>query len=96
MAAPTPDDELLLILLRNLRNAAATFGEGTPPYEGIRTTVEDHLQSMKKKGLSTNLTAARQQGAAGYSQPPSNAEENEARELTGLLENLTLRTKKTV
>lgn len=46
-------------LLVNLRNAAATFGEGSPPYETVRTTVEDHLQAMKAKGSSTNITAAR-------------------------------------
>lgn len=44
----------------NLRNAAATFGEGTPPYESIRTTIREHVQSMQARGLKTNLTALRQ------------------------------------
>ncbi|KAK5134087.1 hypothetical protein LTR08_006977 [Meristemomyces frigidus] len=59
MAPPTPEDELLSILLVNLRNAADTFGEGTPPYESIRTTVNEHLQNMKLKGAKTNLTGVR-------------------------------------
>lgn len=48
-----------LKLLVNLRNAVATFGEGTPPVEGIRTTIEDHIQAMKAKGVTTNLPGAR-------------------------------------
>ena len=47
-------------LLVNLRNAEATFGQGTPPYEAIRTTVKEHLESMKANGISTNLTGVRQ------------------------------------
>ncbi|KXS93581.1 hypothetical protein AC579_3324 [Pseudocercospora musae] len=57
------DDELLLILLRNLRNATHTFGEGTPPTESIRTTIEDHLQDMKRRGVTTNLAKARASGS---------------------------------
>lgn len=48
---------------------------------------------MKKKGLSTNLTAARKQGAIGYTQAPNAEQESEARELSGLLESLTLHSK---
>ncbi|KAF2482988.1 hypothetical protein BDY17DRAFT_323755 [Neohortaea acidophila] len=59
MASASPDDDLLSILLVNLRNAAATFGEGSPPYEAIRTVVEEHLQSMKAAGAKTNLTTIR-------------------------------------
>ncbi|KXT00503.1 hypothetical protein AC578_4088 [Pseudocercospora eumusae] len=57
------DNELLLILLRNLRNATHTFGEGTPPTESIRTTIEDHLQDMKRRGITTNLAQARSQSS---------------------------------
>ncbi|KAK3721376.1 hypothetical protein LTR37_003252 [Vermiconidia calcicola] len=60
MTTPMPDDELLSILLVNLRNAASTFGEGSPPYEGIRTTVEEHVQAMRAKGNSTDITSVRQ------------------------------------
>jgi hypothetical protein len=42
-----------------LRNAGATFGEGTPPYESIRTVVEDHLNAMRAKGSKTDLTGVR-------------------------------------
>ncbi|KAK3677851.1 hypothetical protein LTR78_001946 [Recurvomyces mirabilis] len=59
MSDVTPDDELLSMLLVNLRNAAATFGEGTPPYESIRTTIEDHIRSMRATGSSTNISGAR-------------------------------------
>ncbi|KAK3068459.1 hypothetical protein LTR53_013932 [Teratosphaeriaceae sp. CCFEE 6253] len=59
MAPASPDDELLAILLTNLRNAKQSFGEGTPPYESIRTTIEEHVNSLKAAGLSTNLTGAR-------------------------------------
>lgn len=56
---PNPDDELLAILLANLRNAAATFGEGSPHCESIRTTVEEHLRNMKARGAATNITETR-------------------------------------
>jgi len=46
-------------LLTNLKNAAATFGEGTPPVEDIRTTIEEHVRAMKASGDRPNLTAAR-------------------------------------
>ncbi|KAK4574492.1 hypothetical protein LTR86_001333 [Recurvomyces mirabilis] len=59
MSGATSDDELLSMLLVNLRNAAATFGEGTPPYESIRTTIEDHVRSMKATGSSTNISGVR-------------------------------------
>ncbi|EME41096.1 hypothetical protein DOTSEDRAFT_135899, partial [Dothistroma septosporum NZE10] len=49
-----------LQLLRNMRNAAATFGEGTPPYENIKKVVEDHLNEMKRKGKGTNIVKTRQ------------------------------------
>ncbi|KAK3052037.1 hypothetical protein LTR09_006991 [Extremus antarcticus] len=61
MTEPTPDDELLAILLVNLRNAEATFGQGTPPYETIQTTVKEHLESMKARVILTNLTGVRRQ-----------------------------------
>lgn len=54
-----------LQLLVNLRNAAATFGEGSPPHETIRTTIEDHLQAMKARGGSTNITATRSKQQEG-------------------------------
>ncbi|KAH9845026.1 hypothetical protein Tdes44962_MAKER06948 [Teratosphaeria destructans] len=53
------DDELLAVLLVNLRNAAATFGEGTAPYESIKTTVQEHVRSMQAQGRKTNLTQLR-------------------------------------
>ncbi|CZT14821.1 uncharacterized protein RCC_12217 [Ramularia collo-cygni] len=59
MESPSPEDELLIILLRNLQNAASTFGEGTPPYESVRATVEDHLREMRKQNKPTNITKAR-------------------------------------
>ncbi|KAK5687168.1 hypothetical protein LTS10_001306 [Elasticomyces elasticus] len=59
MAAHSPDDELLMILLANLRCAEASFGAGTPPCESIRTTIEEHVISMRVAGLKTNLTSAR-------------------------------------
>lgn len=46
-------------LLANLRNAAATFGEGSPHCESIRTTVEEHLRNMKARGAATNITETR-------------------------------------
>jgi hypothetical protein len=49
-----------LKLLVSLRNAAATFGEGSAPYESIRASVEQHVQSMKEKGQTTNITQTRQ------------------------------------
>ncbi|KAL1584090.1 hypothetical protein WHR41_08146 [Cladosporium halotolerans] len=56
----TQADELLSILLVSLRNAAATFGEGSPPYESIRKSIEEHVQAMQASGHSTNITHARQ------------------------------------
>lgn len=49
-----------LKLLVSLRNATATFGEGSPPYESIRKSIEDHVQAMQANGHSTNITHARQ------------------------------------
>ena len=49
-----------LKLLVSLRNAAATFGKGSAPYESIRASVEQHVQSMKAKGQPTNITQTRQ------------------------------------
>ncbi|WPH04581.1 Hypothetical protein R9X50_00747300 [Acrodontium crateriforme] len=57
MGIPTADDELLVILLTNLRNAAATFGEGSPPHETIKTIIEEHLQAMKRRGAKTNIAS---------------------------------------
>ncbi|SMQ53982.1 unnamed protein product [Zymoseptoria tritici ST99CH_1A5] len=59
MASPSPDDELLLILLRNLQNASSTFGEKSQPYNDILSTVNEHLQDMKRKGITTNIAQAR-------------------------------------
>lgn len=55
-----------LKLLVSLRNAAATFGEGSQPHESIKTTVQEHLLAMSAKDLKTNLTAYRtfQSGSA--------------------------------
>jgi hypothetical protein len=47
-------------LLRNLKNAAATFGEGSNAEKSIRQTVEEHLLEMKAKGMTTNLARARE------------------------------------
>ncbi|KAM0712775.1 hypothetical protein Q7P35_000222 [Cladosporium inversicolor] len=58
--ATSQDDELLSILLVSLRNAAATFGEGSAPYESIRASVEQHVHSMKTNGQTTNITQTRQ------------------------------------
>ncbi|KAK5112617.1 hypothetical protein LTR62_003932 [Meristemomyces frigidus] len=64
MATTTsPGDELLSILLVNLRNAAATFGEGTPPHESIRTTIEDHVRGLKQSQPRMSITGVAQSSA---------------------------------
>ncbi|KAM0717206.1 hypothetical protein Q7P37_007058 [Cladosporium fusiforme] len=66
----TQDDELLSMLLVSLRNAAETFGEGSPPYESIRGTIEQHVQAMKARNQTTNITQARQGSHTASEQPP--------------------------
>lgn len=51
-------------LLRNLRNAAFTFGEGSSQHVRILATVQEHLREMRQKGLKTNLNMARKQESA--------------------------------
>lgn len=46
-------------LLRNLKNAASTFGEGSPAYESVKATVTEHLIDMKRQNKPTNVTKAR-------------------------------------
>ncbi|KAK4617752.1 hypothetical protein CLAFUW4_11746 [Fulvia fulva] len=95
------DDELLLILLRNLHNAATTFGEGTPPYENIRKVVEDHLNDMKRKGKTTNIAKTRQRldqsedgtSAADRKQVTGQGHEGNAEAVSSPMLNLTIRPK---
>ncbi|GAB7361617.1 hypothetical protein MBLNU230_g1669t1 [Neophaeotheca triangularis] len=49
------DDEILLMLLANLRNAEATFGASSPSYTSIRNTMLEHLRAMQARGAKTNL-----------------------------------------
>ncbi|KAK5115605.1 hypothetical protein LTR85_009776 [Meristemomyces frigidus] len=93
MAPPSPDDELLSILLANLRNAAATFGEGTPPYESIRTTIEDHLQAMKNQGSQTNLTGLRKRGNPSSQPTDPNTEGERGMQHANAFQNLAYRPK---
>ncbi|KAK4998493.1 hypothetical protein LTR66_002280 [Elasticomyces elasticus] len=53
------DDNLLLCLLANQRNAAATFGEDSLQYQSIHSTVCEHLLSMQKAGRKTKSSEAR-------------------------------------
>jgi len=57
-------------LLANLRNAAATFGEGSPHCESIRTTVEQHLRNMKARGAATNITETRSASSSNETTGP--------------------------
>ncbi|KAF7186503.1 hypothetical protein HII31_12205 [Pseudocercospora fuligena] len=88
------DDELLLILLRNLRNATHTFGEGTPPTESIRTTIEDHLQDMKRRGVNTNLAKARASGSqSGKDTSKDTKKPEDYAQLVDIFANLAIRPK---
>ncbi|EME78429.1 uncharacterized protein MYCFIDRAFT_80845 [Pseudocercospora fijiensis CIRAD86] len=89
MDDPINDDELLLILLRNLRNATHTFGEGTPPTESIRTTIEDHLQDMKRRGVTTNLAKAK----AGASTSQDTEKPEDYAQLVDVFAKLAIRSK---
>ncbi|EMC91531.1 hypothetical protein BAUCODRAFT_151940 [Baudoinia panamericana UAMH 10762] len=62
------DDELLAILRVNLRNAASTFGKGTPPYESIRTVIEEHLKHSTFRGAISNELCASRHPAAPRTQ----------------------------
>lgn len=57
------DNELLLMLFANLRNAEATFGPGSVPVSSIRKTMLEHLQSMQAKGAKTDLSGQSQRDA---------------------------------
>ena len=48
-------------LLRNLRNVVYTFGESSKQHMSMRAMVLEHLEEMRRKGLTTNLNLARQQ-----------------------------------
>ncbi|KXL50005.1 hypothetical protein M433DRAFT_151562 [Acidomyces richmondensis BFW] len=87
-------DELLSILLKNLRNAISTFGEGTPPCESIRSTIEDHIRTMQNAGSKTNITAARK--ALDGSQRLQGSVEKAGKSVKNQVsfENLTFRPKK--
>ncbi|KAI7081758.1 hypothetical protein KC356_g8916 [Hortaea werneckii] len=54
------DDELLSILLVNLRNAAATLGEGSQACEDIKLSIQEHIMNLQANGQLTNITGARQ------------------------------------
>lgn len=56
-------------LLVSLRNAKATFGEGSAPYESILASVEQHVQSMKANGQTTNITTTRQPDGSASEAP---------------------------
>lgn len=68
MQKPLTDSLKLLV---SLRNAAATFGEGSAPYESIRGTVEQHVQSMKASGQTTNITQTRQTSQPSTQEAPA-------------------------
>ncbi|KAK8219299.1 hypothetical protein M8818_001033 [Zalaria obscura] len=53
------NDEVLLSLFINLRNAAATFGSDSAQYQTIQGTVYEHLRSMQDAGQKTNVTDAK-------------------------------------
>ncbi|KAI7242052.1 hypothetical protein KC343_g7450 [Hortaea werneckii] len=54
------DDELLSVLLVNLRNAAATLGEGSRACEDIKLSIQEHIMKLQANGQLTNITGARQ------------------------------------
>ncbi|TKA41902.1 hypothetical protein B0A54_06583 [Friedmanniomyces endolithicus] len=92
MTATSPDDDLLAILLTNLRCAASTFGEGTPPYESIRTTIEDHMTSMKAAARTTRLTAPRGD-EVGVESTSARTQESDPKSTTMHFSNLVFRPK---
>lgn len=75
-------------LLRNLQNAASTFGEGSPAYESVRSTVEEHLRDMKRQNKPTNITKARKLQSQEIQQHA-----NDDIELPAMFENLAIRSK---
>lgn len=57
---PSSDNDLLLALFVNLRNAAATFGTDSQQYQTIHDMVYGHLRQMQLSGQKTDLTGTRQ------------------------------------
>lgn len=57
---PTSDNDLLLALFVNLRNAAASFGTESEQYQSIHGMVYGHLRKMQLEGQKTDLTGARE------------------------------------
>ena len=60
-------------LLTNLRNTAATFGDSSPQYQSVYSTVYSHLLSMREIVQTTTLTEARRLATQGDEIALSNA-----------------------
>lgn len=51
----------MMQLLVSLRNTAQSFGEDSQQYHSIRETIQKQLESMRARGLHTQLIAAREE-----------------------------------
>ncbi|KAM3424489.1 hypothetical protein BST61_g6493 [Cercospora zeina] len=92
MSQPAPEDELLLILLRNLRNVIYTFGESSKQHMSMRVTVQEHLEEMRRKSITTNLHLARlreqQMQMQGVKQTSTQTSSQQPDDLPQLMESL--------